>query len=622
VSLLRANPNQKLEDLLFAAKQGREAYDREGWLNVAFFLNQQYTEWDPELNMLKPIAPKPNMEDAPRPVHNKIMHYVRTAHHDVLQDRPMPDVLPATDDYEDVSDSMVATAWAEWKADSVQVDYVSKVRRAAEWSILAGNGYLKWTWDANEKRQRVTAPSFFEIYLDPYAKQWDDVRYIIHSQFMDVEQVYDTFGVEVDPKESGVPDETKTKYLRGMGASPAVRGIMVHELWMKPSKRHPGGRFAVWAGNRQIVAPQNLPYKHLIRDRMLPFTCVGTIERPDSAYYMSPVTYLRPSQMEINKAHAQALMIMELFANPKWWIDSQLELQKDPDGSPGQILRGSSNGQPGLKPEMIFPPPAPQGIYQNLEMLEQGMMHLIGQHEVSNAQVPGRVESSKAIELLKESDDGALATLRETMNASTSVGWYQMLELQREFGDEEEAVTVYSSDGVTEVQHWRAGEMKPGYRVRTTQTTGLARSRTARNEAYMNLWREKVIQDPNQLLELLDVPTNSVLRATQIAQRKARSENARMAKGEAITPNSWDDHAVEIREHNLYRMTHAFESLDDDAKQKFEFHDDIHKKLLLQSIKEQAELQMAAQGTPAAPQGPVEPDQQPATQPPADEGEQ
>jgi hypothetical protein len=387
---------------------------------------------------------------------------------------------------------------------------------------------------------------------------------------------------------------------------------------MKPSRRHPGGRFAVWTGREELVPVRDLPYKHLIEDRLLPFTIDGCIERPDSPYYLSPVTYLRPPQMELNKGHAQALMIMELFAHPKWWIDTALEMDAMPDASPGQILKGTSNGIPGLKPEMIMPGAVPQGVYQNLELLEQGMMHLVGQHEVSQAQVPGRVESSKAIELLKESDAGALATLRETMNTATSVGWYQMLELQREFGTDEEAVAVYSRDGLDEVQHWRAGDMKPGYRVRTSQTTGLARSRTARNEAYMNLWREKVIQDPNQLLELLEVPGHSALRATQIAQRKARSENARLAKGEAIVPNSWDDHAIEMREHNLFRQTLAYEALNDDAKKKFEHHVQGHKALLLRSIQEQAALQTAAQGQPAQAPGPVPPEQQPATQPPAE----
>ncbi len=620
---LRSNPNEDLEDLRRGTEQGRIPHERDAWLNLAFFLNQQYTEWDPDLNTIRAIDRLPGEEWAPRPVLNKIMHYVRTAHHDAMQDRPYPDVLPATDDYEDISDSLVASAWCQWKADPTQVNWTSKLSRALEWAIICGNGYKHYTIDPKTKQQRISAPSWFEIKLDPYAKTWEDVRYLVHSQFMDIEQVYDTFGKEIDPKMAGSVDGEKTKLLRGMGAAPCVRGVEVHALWMKPSRRFPNGRYAVWTGREQLIAPDDLPYKHLIEDKLLPYTMVGCIERPDSPYYMSPVTYLRPSQMELNKAHAQALQIMELFANPKWGIDTSLEMAKDPDGSPGQILRYTSNGIPGLKPELIMPANVPSGLYENLQFLEQGQMHIVGQHEVSQAQVPGRVESSKAIELLKESDAGALATLRETMNTATSVGWYQMLELQRQFGTAEEMIITYSRSGVEEVEHWRAGDMKPGYRVRTAQTTALARSRSARQEAAMNLWREKVIQDPNQLLELMEVPTGNALQYTNIAKRKARGENRRMANGEAIKPNSWDNHAIEIREHNMFRMTHAYEALDDESKQILEFHVSTHKSLLEKEIADQARLQMIAQGMPGQPAGPVPPGEQapPTTPPTAGEAE-
>ena len=143
-----------------------------------------------------------------------------------------------------------------------------------------------------------------------------------------------------------------------MGAAPVLQGVTVNELWMKPCRRHKQGLFAVWAGKTMLVAPGPLPYPHLIKHKMLPFTQVGCIERPDSAYYISPVQYLRPAQMELNKAHAQGLLTRDRFSNLKWWIDADLQLEHMPDDSVSQILKGTSS-QPGLKPELIIPPPMP-----------------------------------------------------------------------------------------------------------------------------------------------------------------------------------------------------------------------------------------------------------------------
>jgi hypothetical protein len=605
MAALKPNPNQELEKLLLAAKQARLPYDRDAWLNIAFYLNQQYSEWNEDIANIQLIPRRDARDQTPRPIINKIMHFVRQAHHDALQDEPSPDVLPPTSDYQDISDSLVAKAWCDYQAGETVTDYISKLGRSALWSILAGNGYKKWSWNGQSKALQIGAPGFFEIYLDPYAKEWSEVRHIIHSQFMDVEQVYETYGIEVKPDAVETADKFKTDLLRGMGCAPVVQGVTVHELWMKPCRRHPEGLFAVWTGRTQLVAPTKLPYPHLIKHRMLPFTFVGCIERPDSAYYMSPVTYLRPAQMELNKAHAQMMVGREAFTNFKWFLPTGLDLDVDPDASPAQILRAAASSDPTLRPEIIQAAAMP--VTQDLDVIEQGMMHIVGQHEVSQAQVPGRVEAAKAIELLKESDAGAQATMRKTIRAANSQGWYQALELAREFGTEEDMVFAYSRDGVNEVKHFRAKDMKPGFRVRTTMTTGLARSRTARQDLAMRLWEQKVITDPNQLLELMEVPTGNVLQYQAVSIRLARNENLTMAANEAVVANSWDDHALHIREHNAYRQTHEFEALDPEAKEKFEFHVTMHKKLQMAFVAEQAQLQMIAQGQPGAPAGPVPP---------------
>lgn len=594
---LRPNPNQKLEELRYGARQGRLPYERDAWLNLAFFLGQQYSEWAGDATkgdeFLREIPRSDTDDRAPRPVVNKIMHYVRQTHHSALQDEPTPDVLPPTDDYQDISDALVAKAWCLQQADENVLDYQSRLSRATLWAIIAGNGYLKWVWNPKTKRLEISAPSYFSIYLDPYAKEFADARYIIQSQFLDTEQVYDIYGVDVQTDSVDKADMAKTAMLRGMGSAPVVQGVTVHELWMKPSRRYPQGQYAVWTGRHQLIAPTSLPYPHLIKENSLPYTHIGCIERPDSPYYLSPIQFLRPPQMELNKYHAQRLMIRELFANPKWWIDAALDLKEDPDGSPGQILRGTST-IPGLKPELIQPttyPPSDDG-----EMLEQQMMHLIGQHEVSQAQVPGRVEAAKAIELLKESDDSALATLQKTMRRATSVGWFHGLELARTYGPEEEMVLAYSREGIPEVKHFRAGALKPGYRVRTTTTTGLARSRAARQDLAMRLWDSKVITDPDQLLAMMDVPTNNMLQYRFMDIRLARSENLLIAKGTALQPNSWDDHALHMREHNAYRKTSEFHELDNETKQKFEFHVQAHKELLKHDVAEQAAMNQIMQG--------------------------
>lgn len=600
------NPNKAWEQMLHAAKQARLPYDRDMWLNTAFFLDEQYTEWNSTLQSVRSIPRTEGFEQTPRPVQNKIMHFVLQQHAQALQDRPNPDVLPATEDPLDVSDANVSLAYLRWLFDAQNIDFDKQLSEAALWALVAGEGYLKSTFNPRTGMGDVTAPSPFSVYVDPYAPSFGKARYVFHSQFMDVEAVYDIFGKEVKPNTVERVDMMKAQLLREMGQAPVLSGATVTELWMKPSRRHPKGLFTVWSGNDVLVEPQELPYDH----KHLPFAQIGSIPRPGTPHYTCAVKYLRAPQMELNKYHAQRIMVRETFASPKWWIDTALELEKDPDSSPNQILRGNSNGGL-LEPKILQPTSMPGG--DEGSFIVEEMMHTAGLHEVSQAQVPGRVESSKAIALLKESDDTRLAEMHRTIKSAVTEMAWQQLELARQFVKEEVIVASYSRDGVPEVKRFKGANAKPGQRVRVTMGTGLARSRAAREDQIYRMVELGIVQDPETVAELLDIPVGTISPSKSFDIRLARNENLTIADGDAVTPNSWDDHVIHLREHNNYRKTNEYLQADEEIKRKFEYHCQTHEEMLDAFLQKEAQrAQMMAMASGGAPPPPS--DEPPAEQ--------
>lgn len=593
------NPAKEYEKLKAAAAHARLPFEKDAWLNLAFYLGYQYTRWNVQSRTVEEIR-KDERNPQPRPVINKIMHFVGQEHAMAMQDRPWPDVLPATGDIPDIIDAEVARGYVDHVADPTQANFDKKLARAVLWAIICQEGYLKWTWNAKDKRPEITPVGFFELYCDPYAREWEKQRYVIHSQFMDVEQVYENWGIEISAGKVEKADITRTELLRGMGSSPVLSGVTVNELWYKPCRRHPKGLLVIWSG-KQIIYRDDFPYDH----GELPFTQVGAIERPDSMHFMSPVTYLRPAQMELNAYHAQRFMGRRNFNNMKWWIPAELELVADPDDSPNQVLRGKNPTAPGVEPKLIQgAAPTDTGDGQ---LLEEQMMHIVGLHEVSQAQVPGRVEAAKAIEMLKESDASRQEMMRKTVNASIVCGFYQVLRLAQQFDSEGTMVAIHSREGVPEVKKFRAKKLKPGFRLRIAQTTGLARSRAARQEQLGQLWDRGILRDPEVMADLMDVPLTKFTPQKAIDVKRARSENLLMADGQAIKPYSWDDHAIHIREHDAYRKTAEFDALPTEAKQRFEFHVDKHKDGLKVAAIQQAELMAIMQGAAAAGQSGEQP---------------
>lgn len=602
----RSNPNQKFDELKRASANARLPYDKDVLLNLAFYKGEQYVEWASDASTIRHIPRPEGFEHTPRPVANKIMHFVAQEHAMALQAKPTVDVLPSSEDPLDLSRAAVALAYLRWLADPTQAHFDAQLSEATLWALVGGEGFLKWTYNDKKDRGDITSCSPLDIYLDPYTKRFSDARYIIHSQFMDVEQVYDIYDQEVPPAGVEKTDALRSSLLREMGQAPVLSGVTVNELWMRPSRRYPEGLFVVWAGTEQLVKPDKFPYAH----KQLPFTQIGSIPRPGAPHYNCAVSYLRAPQTELNKYHAQRIMVREAFASPKWWIDSVLELEQDPDDSPRQVLRGNSMGGT-LKPEIIQPTVFAGG--DEGQWITEEMMHTVGLHEVSQAQVPGRVEAAKAIEMLKESDSSRLAELTRTIKDAITVGFWQQLQLAKQYVSAEKMVVTYSREGLPEVRRFKSEAITPGTRVNVTMGTGLARSRAAREDQVYRMVELGIIKDPETAAELLDIPVGVITPTKSFDIRLARNENYTIAGGAAVTPNSWDDHPIHLREHNNFRKTSEYLTLSEETKTKFEYHCQTHEELYDSDLARTAQRQMVMQGMQQAPPEGQEPQEESAT---------
>jgi len=228
------------------------------------------------------------------------------------------------------------------------------------------------------------------------------------------------------------------------------------------------------------------------------------------------------------------------------------------------------------------------------------MEDIVGVHDVSNAQVPGRVESGSAIGMLQDSDDSRLAELLRTIATAITDGYYQQLMLARQFHNKEQIVTSYSLDGIAEVNKFLGTKMDPGMHINVQMGTGLSTNRAARMQQAMTLWQNQIVTNNEQIAEMLDVPISSIAPDNAFDIRLARNENYTMADGNPVTPNSWDNHDIHRREHNNYRKTHEFLALDEQIKAMFEFHVSMHDQLEIAQLGEQMKIQqmagMVAQG--------------------------
>lgn len=590
---------RKWNKLREAARHARLPYERDWWLNVAFTYDEQYSEWSNEIQNVRRIKrdrlPDGTEDRKPRPVANKIKHFAQQQHAFMKQLRPIPEVEPTNEDIIAQSDAEVALGYCVWASTPGVTDFERTLSRAHWWAIVAGTSFMKWTWDSNKKQPQITYVDPFSLFIDPFAEDWNQVRWVIHSKYMDKEGVYDAYGRELKGK-GEKQDATRAALLREMGNAPAVEGYTVNEIWMKPSRRKPGGLFGAWCGQETLIEAGDIPYDELRDAGKLPFTPMGVVPGLNTPYYGSDVKTMRPLQMELNKTHAQELMMGDNFAGLWWWIPQEAELEQgkmSPSAARDQVLRGT--GAEGIKPEIIAPPAMPQT--DRKDWIAAEMKDAVGIHDVSSGQVQGRLESAKAIEEVKEGDATRLSELADSTAWAIAEGFTQLTWLAKQYETEKKMVTVFSAEGIPQVREFKAREADPGIQYRVSMGNGLGHTKAGRQEALYNLWDRGILQeDPVRMLKLLDVggplPLTSDARDTMLA----RNENFDMARGTAVVPNSWDNHPIHIKEHNDFRKTNAFKLLGNREKALFEFQVRTHEALFLRELEKQAMQQLVGQG--------------------------
>jgi hypothetical protein len=157
-------------------------------------------------------------------------------------------------------------------------------------AAILGDGAYKVTWDADERRVRITAPDVQGLYAwwagDDVSRVWR----VCSRYTLDAESAEMLYGVR--PRRTGVR-------VAAGGAGP---GIEIIESWTREE-------FELWADGARIDLRPN-PYG------FIPFVIYPNIREPKKFWGVSDLPPLREPVRELNRALSQLSMILELSGNP------------------------------------------------------------------------------------------------------------------------------------------------------------------------------------------------------------------------------------------------------------------------------------------------------------------
>lgn len=570
----------KVEKLFSRAKSARLPFERQWYMNLAFYFGKQYAQFQPKLGdqparIWEPPAPPWRV----RLVSNKIKPIARTEMAKLTKERPQAFVIPASSDDADLLAARAGEAifehqWRELKVDSI-------IRQAAFWTINTGNGFIKdwydpYAVDKDKKkgviRAEVVTP--FHIYVPDIAEpDLDGQPFIIHSVAKSVDWVESTYKKKI-PKESG-GGSFEAQFFSALGISQGNRGdeVTVREMWIRECKDFPKGAVIHWAADKILSISEGWPYDH----QEYPFSHIQHV--PTGRFYAdSVIPDLIPLQKEYNRTRSQMVESKNRMSKPQLMAPRGSVDPNKITSEPGLVILYT----PGFNPPTPLPlQDIPAYVKEELDLCQRDMDDISSQHEITKGRTPPGVTAATAISYLQEEDDSKLASTISSLEEAVERVGRHFLSHVKQFWVAEKAIKVAGENGAFEMLMLSRSDLRNNTDLKVESGSATPRSKAAKQAFITEIGKMGWIE-PTAALKHLDMAeTAKLYEESQIDARQAQRENLRMAKnGEILEPNAYDEHQVHIIEHNNYRKRQEFENLPDELKVLFQEHVMLHEQAL------------------------------------------
>jgi hypothetical protein len=166
-----------------------------------------------------------------------------------------------------------------------QLDFDTEVDAA-----VLGDGAYKVTWDAAERRVRISAPDVQGLFAWHDGDDITRVRRVASRYSIDAETAREVYGVQ--PR-AARPSPSAD------GSEPSVEVV---ESWTD-------AEFELWVDGRQVERQEN-PYG------FIPFVIFPNLREPKRFWGVSDLPAIKEPLRELNRAFTQLSMILELSGNP------------------------------------------------------------------------------------------------------------------------------------------------------------------------------------------------------------------------------------------------------------------------------------------------------------------
>lgn len=619
-----------LEELLRKGKSARSTFEPDWFLNMAYYAGDQWLYWaGGKLN--RPALRKGRVTL----VDNRIQPAIRTEVAKMTKQKPTWQSTPLSARDEDVDAAQYGETIMEgfWH----ELHMLRKLRAALYWSRITGAGFWKMYLDSTQGRSTsvllgpdgkpindetgrpitadrasgvldslpesvrgkvqvkelregsacVEVRSPFQFVPDPLGEALDSCEWGIEETVQSVDWVqsrFDAGNVKADTTAVAGMVEGRMSSKAYSGRSD-YKGVLVKELWARSSSKHAKGRYVVWAGEDILYEGDN-PYGTQDRpNSVLPYVMFTGIDVPGRFWPTSTAEQLRGPQTELNKVESQIAENRARVGNASLLLSRQANTKVS--GVPGEAIYYDDLVQ-NAKPDYLRPPELPGYVQAEIERIQQSIMEISGQHEISAGTVPAGVTAASAISLLQEGDDTKLGPASQDMEDALSRAGQMLLEIVAAFYSTSRTMQLAGDDGELDILEFKGAMLRGNTKVRVGMGSMAPQSKAGR-QAEMTQILTLLVQngstfEPRALRRFAKQYESGALDQLfgdlSRDERSVRRENRKLNEAEKVPVNDFDNHPVHIAGHQDEMKAARWEKLDPAAQEEYRQHVAIHQQAI------------------------------------------
>lgn len=566
------------------AKQARQAFEEQWYLNLAFYLGKQYAQWE-RTGLVNRLVEPPVPRSRVRLISNKVRPAIRREVAKLCKEEAQFYVAPNSTEPDDVAGAKVAENLAEFILDVSKFN--SCRRRATFWSSITGVGWMKTYCPGIDKDIIFEPPSPFSMYVPNIQEETIEGQpYLFHCQAVTPEKVWEVYQTEVSPDVVALGATLEQRFFNAIGIKSDTTAndlVYIKEVWIKPCKDYPTGAMLVIGGNKILYAydapamptQETLPLEYVssadkisesdypFEHGMYPFDRINHI--PSGSFYgTSTIVDMIPLQKEYNRARSQITESKNRTAKPQMtYTKGSIEPTKV-TSEPGLMIAVN----PGFdKPDYLVNPEYPAYAIQDQDRIIGDINEITSQGDISRGAPPPGIEAASAIAYLQEENDDILYTTIASIEEAVAGAGKKALALAQQFWTDEKMISIVSKNSSYETMLFKASDIRNNFDLRIESQSMAPRSRAAKQAFITGLMKDGLLPPEKGMRYLQMNETNRLYEELQADSKHAQRENFMMkTSGVEMVVNDFDEHAVHLYEHALYMKSQEYEGLDPGIK--------------------------------------------------------